>query len=197
MSTIVNDIYFKSLALYDEISKTGTIDASKTLDYKVRTPSMVDMFQKELILDSDTEKIFEYAYVPSTTETWTKITLPSDYYYLSEVMINNTPETLSNLDYSIENDGSIFYMYIKRMGECTLRIKYKYVPATITALEDALQIDDFRAQLIAYQLCRWFAISEQNPSVASACEAKFEQLKRSIRQPARAERIKDIYSSIR
>ncbi len=30
----VNDLFIKALSLYDEISKTGTVDASKTADYK-------------------------------------------------------------------------------------------------------------------------------------------------------------------
>ena len=62
--TTVQQIYFKALSLYDEISKTGTIDTTKTADYLVRTPSIVDMLQKELVKVSGLTKKYETIFSP-------------------------------------------------------------------------------------------------------------------------------------
>ena len=61
---IVNDLFKKALSLYDEISKTGEINVSKTADYKARTPYLVDMLQKELLKASNYSKKYEYANSP-------------------------------------------------------------------------------------------------------------------------------------
>lgn len=60
----VNQLYERSLALYDEISKNGTVNASKTADYKARTPFLADILQKELLKASDFSKKYEYSASP-------------------------------------------------------------------------------------------------------------------------------------
>jgi hypothetical protein len=59
-----NDVYERSLALYDEISKTGLPDPNKTKDYFVRAPKLIDMFQKELYKVSNYMKRHEVSLSP-------------------------------------------------------------------------------------------------------------------------------------
>lgn len=60
----VNDLFIRALSLYDEISKAGTVNASKTADYKARTPFLADILQKELLKASDFSKKYEYSACP-------------------------------------------------------------------------------------------------------------------------------------
>ena len=48
-----------AIALIDEISDTGTIDANKTKEYSARAPYLLDMWQKEMAKSGDFFKTFE------------------------------------------------------------------------------------------------------------------------------------------
>lgn len=60
----VNELFNRSLAIYDEISKSGLPDAAKTADYKARTPFLADILQKELLKASNYSKKYEVANSP-------------------------------------------------------------------------------------------------------------------------------------
>jgi hypothetical protein len=64
ISTTAQQIYKKSLALIDELSATGGIDANKTKDYAGKAPSLIDMIQKELASAGNLYKIYRIAYSP-------------------------------------------------------------------------------------------------------------------------------------
>jgi len=192
----VTEVYERALALYDEISKTGTIDAGKTADYRARAPRIVDLLQKELIAKDSIQKIYEYAYVADSTLPWVVQTLPSDFDSLVEVILSITGNNYYvYTDYLLERDGNTYSLYLMYPNDCTVRVKYKFIPTTITAITDALQVDEITAQAISYGLCKWFAVSEQNEFVASYCENKFNELKvdNRSRRVARTEDIIDVY----
>lgn len=306
---IVNDLFNRSLALYDEISKTGLPDASKTADYKARCPYLVDMLQKELLNASELSKIYEIAqspipnmlgyisgfdiqeykgkelifeannneyggvkayyfevdgpgtayiedyngqwnilatinFNPATSgftaykgivtptngatksrirftgtyfyrtvnralfnypfaqdkvpdfKPWVKIDLPSDVKTITQV-ITEFPDRQYAKDstYKIENNGNTSQLYINYYYVGKVRVQYKPVPATITSINDTIEIDDITAQAIAYGLCKWWAASEQNNYVESLCTQKFQELKAEsrIKQPVTAEQIIDLY----
>lgn len=64
MGVTVESIFVKSLSLIDELLPTGAYEASKVADYKGRTPSLVDMIQKELYRSGDLYSQYELSRTP-------------------------------------------------------------------------------------------------------------------------------------
>lgn len=196
MSTTVQQIFEKSMALYDEISTNGTIDPTKTADYKARTPYIVDMLQKELVLVSDLYKWHEFAYTSDNTNPWVITDLPSDVKSITKVIVskdycNYIPYT----NYKLEKNGSTTSIYIDYPFDATVRVQYRPIPTTITAITDTLQVDDFTANVIVYGLTRWFAASESNEVVERICREQYLSQKSELKQgqPASIEPIVDVY----
>lgn len=192
MAVTLNDIYFKALALYDEISKSGTIDPSKTADYRARTPAIADVLLKELAPLSSYRKIFEYNYTPDSTKPWVKITLPADAVKIDKVILDHAGNNYDEYrDYREERNGNVISIYVKYEYPCLVRVQYKPIPTTLTSIDDVVETDDITANIMTYGLCKWFAASEQNEYVAKLCENKFKELKAENRtkQPATAEPI--------
>lgn len=129
-------------------------------------------------------------------QPWVRVELPSDAKEIIQV-INEYPIRQYSKDsfYKTERNGNIIELYLDYYYEGKVRVIYKPYPTRITDFADVLQIDDITSQAIAYGLCRWFAISEENLSVATACEKKFNELKTLARtpMPANEEKIVDIY----
>lgn len=192
MATL-NDMFVKALALYDEISNTGAINPAKTADYKVRSPYIADMLQKELWDTSDYTKIHEFEY--TTTDAWTKITLPSTLKSIKNIILDFEYDSYYNLsEYRLEKDGTAQYLYILFPYDATVRVQYKPYPTTIALITDVFELDDITLQGVAYGLCKWFAASEQNKYVEDLCDAKFKEIKASIfRQPMTFTNITDVY----
>lgn len=182
---IVNDLYVRSLALYDEISKTGEVNQSKTADYKARTPYLADILQKELWNTADNTRIFESSFIPKQ-----KIDLPSDFMLVKTLMFNE--EVCNN--FRIEKDDTESFLYIKETLKGDVRLQYKPYPATIYTIDDSVRIDAITSLGIVYGLCRYFAMSEQNDFVESICNAKFNEIKNNkVRVPASCDPITDVY----
>lgn len=185
----INDFFKKSLALYDEISKTGEINVSKTADYKARTPYLADLLQKELWNTADYTKILEVDYIKS--ENWFKIVLPIDFMSIKKIILSTNYDIYNN--YKLEKDGNEHYLYIKAEYSCMIRIQYKPYPTTILTIDDNIQLDTITAIGLAYGLCRYFAMAEQNDFVESICNAKFNEIKfNKVRVPAQIESITDV-----
>jgi len=181
----VNDLYARSLALYDEISKTGTINVSKTADYKARTPFLADILQKELWGTADNTKIYEATFTPKV-----KIDLPTDFMSIKTLMLDDEPYN----NYRIEKDGNESFLYLKAIQEGDVRLQYKPFPITIATIDDNIRIDNITSLGIVYGLCRYFAMSEQNSFVEDICNRKFNEIKNNkVRQPAAIEPITDVY----
>ena len=53
MSTTAQQIHNRAIAIMDELSSTGTIDADATKDYGYRAPYLLDMWQKEMVKNGD------------------------------------------------------------------------------------------------------------------------------------------------
>jgi len=181
----VNDLYTRSLALYDEISKTGLPNESKTQDYKARTPYLADILQKELWNTADNTRIFETSFIPKQ-----KIDLPEDFMLVKTLMFNE--EVCNN--YRIEKDDTECFLYIKETLKGDIRLQYKPFPATIYTIDDNVRLDAITSLGICYGLARYFAMSEQNDFVENICNAKFNEIKNNkVRVPATCEPILDIY----
>ena len=191
----VNDLYKRSLALYDEISKTGEINASKTADYFAKTPFLADLLQKELWDTADYTRIFEFGYTESNK--WIKTILPTDFQEIKKVVLNRNSEydnILVYSDYTIEKDGNDTYLYICTHYPCTVKVQYKPFPTTILTIDDNIQLDTITSTGLAYGLCRYFAMSEQNDFVEAICNAKFNEIKnKKVKVPAYESTIIDVY----
>lgn len=189
----VNDLYEKSLALYDEISKNGTVNASKTADYKARTPFLSDILQKELWETADYTKIHEIEY--DKLDDLLKVTLPTDFKSIKKIVLNDEQNDYVIYNgYKLEKDGNSNYLYVKANESCTFRVQYKPYPITITSINDNIQIDGITSLGIVYGLCRYFAMSEQNDFVERICNIKFNEIKSNkVKIPAEITEIIDVY----
>lgn len=189
----VNNLYIRALSLYDEISKNGEVNASKTADYKARSPYLADILQRELWNTADYTKILETSYL--IANKWLKITLPINFMSIKKITILDNNDVYSVYsDYKLEKDGSNSYLYIKLENICTVKVQYKPYPTTILTIDDYVELDAITSTGITYGLCKYFAMSEQNEFVESICNSKFIEIKNNkVRVPAQAEIITDVY----
>ena len=306
MALTVENVLIRALALIDELTTTGTRDATKTADYAGKTPALVDMYQKEMLLTSDLYEIYELARKPVTnlldtqysyeeydaTEnleyeadepayayhfesesntgiayiedytsgTWNtkatvtmsnsgdgfvaysgrvtpttnatksrirftgtyyyrtvnralfgvpfesgknptyapfiKISLPSDARFIEKVTMEYEDKNYTNDDaYKIERDGVAQYLYIANEFEGKIRVQYRPLPTTITALTDTLQIDETSAGVMAYKLASAFMLSEQNTEACDRLKKDYDFLMGQLRikQPVQNIDIVDYY----
>lgn len=59
MSYTGTEIFNQSIAVIDELSDTGQVSDSQVREYKSRAPFLLDMWQHEIMKNSDTSKTFE------------------------------------------------------------------------------------------------------------------------------------------
>lgn len=131
-----------------------------------------------------------------TYQPWTKVILPVTAKEIKEVVTEYPIRQYSKDSfYKVERNGNIVELYVDYYFEGKIRVIYKPYPTRITAYTDVLQVDDITNQAIVYGLARWFAISEENLSVATACERKFNELKSQAitPTPASEETIINVY----
>lgn len=85
-------------------------------------------------------------------------------------------------------------LYINYFYEGTVRIVYKPVPVTITAITDTLEIDDISVQAIAYYVAARLAPFE-NASLVNFFEGKYTEMRMDsfINMPQSEQTIIDVY----
>jgi hypothetical protein len=305
MSLTVENVLIRALALIDELNTTGGRDATKTADYAGKTPALVDMYQKEMLLTSDLYEQYELARKPienklgdqysyddyeaeeltyeansvayayyfesesstgiayiedSAGSTWNtlatvvmsnsgngfvpysgrvtptsgaiksrirftgmyfyrtvnralfavpfevgknpayapfvKITLPTDARFIDSVTLEYFNKIYSNDEaYKIERDGVAQYLYVANDFEGKIRVQYRPLPTTITALTDTLQIDETSAGVMAYKLASAFMLSEQNTEACDRLKRDYDSLMGQLRikQPVQNIDIVDYY----
>jgi len=59
-----NDVFKLAIALVDDILDDGSIDTSTTADYLARSPSLINLYQNELLKTADYKLKYELAYTP-------------------------------------------------------------------------------------------------------------------------------------
>ena len=304
MALTVENVLIKALALIDELNTSGGRDATKTADYAGKTPALVDMYQKEILMSSDLYESYEisrkpidnklangyeyesyegteltheaesvaYAYhletdsnsgiayiedftttwnvlatvvmsnttdgflaykgrlTPTTGATksrirltgqyyyrtvnralfavpfeygknpdyapWVKIALPTDAKFIDKVKLEYFEKNYSNDEaYKIERDGVRQYLYVSNEFEGKIRVQYRPLTTTITALTNTLQVDDTAANVMAYRLASAFMLSEQNTTASDRLLKEYNQLKGELlfKQPIGNEPIIDYY----
>ena len=181
MAYSVKEIFDMSIALADEISENGTIDANKTKEYANRAPYIADMWQKEM---ADSGSLYNTEEYVSTDEDnfykWIKNTLPTTFRSIRDFIFIDSDLQFRSIQYRQFGITDI-YLYFTALG--TARMLYIPIPTKITALSDALQIDEVSATCGAYYLTWHWALADQNDTLAAMCKNKFNELKRQLANP--------------
>lgn len=139
---------------------------------------------------------YKYASVGKVPDfmPWYKITMPSDFKSRTQI-VNEYPNWQYSESHNHRWEGNN-ELYVLFSYEGVIRIKYKPIPAKITALTQTLEIDDITAMSGAYYLAEHFAMADQNDALAKRCREKFRELKIDslVKGPLAPSDIKDIYS---
>ena len=196
--TTANDIFVKAIALIDEINPTtGQVDTDTTEDYLARSPYLIDILQKELAKQSRYTKVYEYAYTydPTTTD-WHEITLPTDVDYVETVYLAEQPK--NKIEYYHELNGTTQSLFINCQESGTVKITYKAIPPTVTALTDVLVLDDTTLTAMPYGLAKKFVEVEQNDFLVGIFDREYQSQRAmaSIKKPSSFEKITNAYGSI-
>lgn len=126
-----------------------------------------------------------------------KVSLPSTVSVIKQVILEYpNGQYASDEAYKIERDGNLQYLYVDYNFTGKIRVQYKPIPTTITALTDILQIDDISANLISYRLAGAFMRSEQNFDAYNSIMNDYETMKAQarIKQPVGTTKIIDYYN---
>lgn len=129
--------------------------------------------------------------VPSY-KPWVKYELPSDFKSIDMVVEEYPTNNYNNsASYKFEQPNKLFYSYD---FEGRLRIIYKPIPATLTAVTDTIVLDDIVAKALSFYVASWLA-PNSNQSLTNTLFQKFLELKleNTIKEPSSEEKIVDVY----
>lgn len=123
---------------------------------------------------------------------WVKYEMPSDF-RVRDAVVNElaTEQYMGAQAYKWEGFKD---MYVSYDYAGTIRVVYKPVPATVTAISQTLEVDDITAKAIAYYTAARLAPFE-NPSLVNFFEQKYDDLKRELmtNEPASESDVVDLY----
>jgi len=116
--------------------------------------------------------LWQYKYKAASVpiyEQWVKYDMPTDFNGL-DVVIEEFPfgQYYSGAPYKIENYRDFYYAFDYE-GE--IRITYKPIPTTVTALTDTIEIDDVLAEAIVYDVVSKLGFYE-NPDLVNWSEGR-------------------------
>lgn len=139
--------------------------------------------------------LWKLKYKPSlvpTYEPWVKYDLPEDFNSI-EMVVEEFPQRQysQSANYKIENYRDFYYNFY---FEGLIRLTYKPIPATITSLDDELQLDTTFAQTIIYDIIAKLGFYE-NPDLVNWAEGRRIENKQEATsdEPLSAEVIVDFY----
>jgi hypothetical protein len=124
---------------------------------------------------------------------WVKVSLPSDLKSVDQIINEYAPQQY-NKDgfYKWENMRD---MYVSYDYEGTIRVNYRPIPALVSAMTDAMQLDDVTCRtLLPYGLCADL-FKEENSQIATFCLTKYKELKAvaTKAKPANEQVMVDVY----
>ena len=137
---------------------------------------------------------FSAARVPDY-RPWVKYTMPTDFRSVDSIV-----EEYPSQQYAQESMSKwegYKDLYINYFYEGTVRVVYKPVPVTITAITDTLEIDDISVQAIAYYVAARLAPFE-NASLVNFFEQKYMEMRMDafINMPQSEQTIIDVYGGV-
>ena len=191
----LNDLLPKIYTLCDQMTKNGGARNTATDEYAAKIPFLADIGQRELIEAGHLFKTYNYTKSTITgNDLFLKVDLPSD--FGSIVSIIDTEKNGNYLKQSVFNiEGKDLYISNQYLG--TIRINYIPYPAVLTALTDALSIDDTTAiQALVYFICAMLLI-EENSQKAGFYNQKYDEQKAVLQKRGASsfEEIQDVYGT--
>ena len=144
--------------------------------------------------------LFEWSFntddnVPDYTP-WVKYELPDDFKSI-DMVVEEYPTRQYNYSatYKFEQPNSFYYNYD---FEGEIRIIYKPIPATLTSVDDVLQIDDIVAKALSFYVASWLS-PYSNQSLTNPLFQKYLELKveNTVKDPMSEESIIDVYGGFR
>jgi len=126
---------------------------------------------------------------------WVKKTMPDDFKNVTQI-INEYPERQYNKDSGYKWEGRN-ELYINYYYEGKVRIEYKPVPVTLTALTDTVQVDDLTATAVMPYGLAALLSTASDKSVTNYFEDKYAEAKARavVKQPSGESNIADYYNS--
>jgi len=197
MATTANTCLQIALSLADEIPDTGLFTSSDLDSYKVRAPYILTLLEAELLKEgeifnaytlTDTDAPFSTATVD---DVWIRITMPADFKSVNEVTTIDADGNYVNVSYKWESKNILVF---PAQFEGTLTVSYHAIPAVITALTDALHVDDITARtLLPYALAAEL-FKMENQDIYNYCSQRYQQLKKATVKKAVMAEIVDYYA---
>jgi hypothetical protein len=123
---------------------------------------------------------------------WIKLVMPTDFRAV-DVVVNEFPERQYQKDANYKWEG-FKDLYVNYFYNGTIRVIYKPVPVTITAITDTLEIDDITVKAISFYVAAKLAPFE-NQNLVNYFEGEFTKLKVDsfINMPQSEESMINIY----
>jgi len=184
----------------DLVTKTATVTSMTAYKGNI-TPSTVGnrirfKFTGTTYYRHVNRALFEYKFnsdtnVPDYTP-WVKYEMPTDFKAI-DMVVEEYPQRQYNYSstYKFEQPNRFYYNYY---FEGELRIIYKPIPATLTTVNDVLQIDDIVAKALSFYVASWLS-PYSNQSLTNPLFQKFLELKveNTVKDPMSEESIVDVY----
>lgn len=177
MSTTVKQVFDIAMALADS-QVDGKGIAEENEEYMTRTPQILNVLQMELasvgklriVIDEPIEE----------RNVWHEISLPDDLDRITKITLltDDGVYVKSGIKYVVESNGDENILKVKSKLDGVLKIEYLQLPDMISSMNDTLRVSDSVARsVLPYGLVANLFV-EENPTIASYCEQKYEENKR-------------------
>lgn len=196
--TTVKQIFEIAMALADsQIDGKGIAEENE--EYQTRTPMILNVLQTELASKGKLKIVID-AQIDKENE-WKEIQLPDDLDRISKIVLLTEDGTYVKgcFKYIVENQGNGNVLRVNSALKGTLKIEYQQIPEMISSINDIVTVSDSVARcVLPYGLVANLFI-EENPTVASFCQQKYEENKEnanSILAPIELEYVAESYGDI-
>lgn len=138
------------------------------------TGSTYFVFQNCALLS---EKFSSASRVPNYRK-YIKATLPSDLYFINEVIAEQANGFYSNeTAYKIEENGNLRELFYRYDFDGVLKIIYRAYPTELSAMTDTIECDRMTETLLSYALAMYFATEDNNENLYSILKMRYNELK--------------------
>ncbi len=184
----VKEVFEIAMALADSLNNSGQAVIGDNLEYQHRTPGIINTLESELARLSNYRitQLYEY----DKAGEWQGYELPSDFRTAEWIAIDENGSFYKSVKYNVKNvkefneetqenvmNKKIFFKST-RVG--TIRMDYIPNPPFKKSLDDAISLDDdIATNVLPYGLVALLFLDE-NPTLASFCQQKYEENKKDI-----------------
>jgi hypothetical protein len=183
MATTVQTVFNLTMAIADELDNSGLVSLNDTAEYRYRTPSILSMLEAELLKQGDVFKTYTVttSEAPFSTAadgaTFVRVTMPTDFYSLEQVSIEDSGGNYYNPTYQWEGSNTLL---IGNGFTGSLIIVYRPVPTLLTAMTDNLTIDDITARTLLPYALGAELFKDENETMYNHCMSEYQRLKKEV-----------------